>query len=387
MRSRLLRIAAALVAVAIVLCFAVVSAAAQDNTYTFNDFGMSVKVPKEFYVITRNTSRGDNVFEKTGLDYDKTMTEFHAAGIYLRAYEPDNAYQLSMTVTKNESSAAVNNYSDLTAAQRKSIAETLLADESVSSSQEVKRNGIIFFETERKLVTEGTTVYIHLDNTIVNGYSIDLSLQKNDNEISSEEAKVLSSMANSLNFKNINRNNGPKFDLWRLLLWVVILAAIAVAVSLIYKRHNEATKARMEARRLRRSTPSNHSFGKETEEKEEAWQMTFDESLGYRDDEEFASRADADEMAGYDIKVRDRDPNKGVAFFEDGGDGIDDGSDYFDTYFKEPVEQRTAMQRFAGAVGTYAKMALRRMENFFINLYKKISVAVKRLIRKITKKK
>ena len=91
-------------------------------------------------------------------------------------------------------------------------------------------------------------------------------------------------------------------------------------------------------------------------------------------------------MAGYDINVRERDPNKGVGYFEDGGDSIDDGSDYFDTYFKEPVEERTAMQRFFSAIGSYIKIAATHTGYFFKNLYNEAVYAMRKLIRKIRKK-
>ena len=63
-----------------------------------------------------------------------------------------------MTVTKDENSRTVNNYSDLTAADRKAITDMMLSDPSVESAVEVKHNGNIFFETERSTVSEGKTV-------------------------------------------------------------------------------------------------------------------------------------------------------------------------------------------------------------------------------------
>lgn len=390
MRVRWLRLAAIICAVVAAICCFVLPAAALDATYTFSDFGMSVKFPKEFNVITRDTNRTDPVFEAIGLDYDQTMTAFHAAGIYLRAYEPENTYQISLTVTKNESSEAVNNYGDLNEAQRKSISDALVADESVSSAVEVKHNNIIFFDSERELKSGDDSVYLNQSNTIVNGLQIDLVLQKEKEPITTDEAKVLTAAANSLSFDNIKRaESGPKFDWWRLLLWAGILVVIAVAVSILYKRRNDAQKRKMEERRRRHAASSGMTFGKvdadESAEPEEAWQMTFEESLGYRDDEEFTSRAAADEMAGYDIKVRDRDPNKGVAYFEDGGDGIDDGSDYFDTYFKEPTEERTTMQRMASTVNAYSQIAVNHTGDFFKNLFKKLKKWFKKLFGKVKK--
>lgn len=364
MRTRILRVSAALALALALFCGLMLHAAALDDTYTFDDLGMSLKLSKSYDVITRDTPRGDAVFSKVDLDYDETMTAFHSANIYLRAYEPEGAYQISLTALKDDNTAVVNNYSDLTAAERKAILDTIEGDDSVSSAVEVKHNGNIFFDYTRSTSVDGKEVYISQCNTVVNGVQIDLSLQKEDEEITAEEAKVLTNAANSISFDDIRRNTGPAFDWWRLLLWAAILVVISVTVSIVYKRQNEAKKRLLEERRKRRA-------GHNPPE-EDAKLLTFEEALGYRDDEEFTARAAADEMAGYDISVKEKDPSKGVAFFEDAGDSIDDGSDYFDTYFEEPVEKRTFMQRVFSKISAYFSIALTHTGYFFKNLFKRI---------------
>lgn len=372
MRVRIIRIITALMLAAVLVFSLVISASALDDTYRFEDLGMSIKFPKNYDVITLNTPRGDEVFSKVNLDYDETMTAFKAANIYLRAYDPDMAYQISMTVNKNSDTASINNYADLTAAERKSLIDTVQSDASVSSAVEVKRNGNIFIDSVRETTVDGETVYINQSNTVVNGIQIDLTLQKTDEAITGEETKALSNAASSLSFDHVNRNTGPVFDWWRLLLWVVILAALSIAITVIYRQYNAANKRKLEERRsLRRASPQTPDEHEPAHaEKEEP--MTFEESLGYKDDEEFTERADADEMAGYDIKVRDTDPNKGIAFFEDEGSSIDDGTDYFDTYFKEKTEKRAWYQRLFSSIGTYLKMAANHTRIFFKNLFGKI---------------
>lgn len=374
MRAHITRISALVALIAIAVFGFAIHASALDDTYRFDSLGMSIKFPKSDHVITLDTPRGDEVFSAVGLDYDETMTAFKAADIYLRAYDADKTYQISMTVTKDENTASVNNYADLTTADRKSILDTILADESVSSAVEVKRNSNIFFDSERQTTVGDETIYLNLSNTVINGMQIDLMLQKSDEPITADEAKALSSAASSLTFDKIRRNTGPVFDWWRLLLWVVILAAISVAVTVIYRRYNTANKRKLEERRIRRAS---HPLTDELQAVEpahaESEPMTFEESLGYKDDEEFNRRAEADEMAGYDINVRERDPAKGISYFEDEGSSIDDGTDYFDTYFEEPAEKRTKSQRFFSALGTNIKLALKHTGYFFKNLFRKIA--------------
>lgn len=371
MRARMIRTAALLLIIVTAIFSLAIHASALDDTYRFDTLGMSIKFPKSDYVITLDTPRDDPVFEAVDLDYDETMTAFKAADIYLRAYDEEKTYQISMTVTKDDNTASVNNYSDLTSAERKSILDTILSDESVSTAVEVKHNGNIFFDSERQAVIGDETVYIEMSDTIINGMQIDLTMQKSGEEITADEAKALTNAASSLTFDTIRRNTGPVFDWWRLLLWVVILAAISIAVTFIYRQYNAANKRKLEEHRSTRRA----AHGEEQAEKPlhaEKTEMTFEEALGYKDDEEFSKRADADEMAGSDINVQEKDPAKGIAFFEDEGSSIDDGTDYFDTYFKEPTERRSATKRFFGAVWSNIKLAAKHTGYFFKNLFKKL---------------
>lgn len=371
MRTRLFRIVVALLVTIVAVFGFAMQTSALDDTYRFDDIEMSIKFPKSFHVITINSARDDPAFEEVKLDYDETMTAFKAADIYLRAYEAELTYQISMTVTKNENTTSINNYSDLTAADRKSILDTVQSDESVSSAVEVKHNGNIFIDSQRQVAVDGETVYINLSDTVINGMQIDLTLQKVGEEITAEEAKALTNAANSLSFDHIRRNTGPVFDWWRLLLWVVILAALAVTISFIYRQYNAANKRKLEVRRNLRKNISEASSD-EPAHAEAPKPMTFEESLGYKDDEEFSERADADEMAGMDIKIRERDPNKGINYFEDEGKGIDDGTDYFDTYFEEPTEKRAWYQKLGSAISSNFKIAINHIGIFFNNLFAKI---------------
>lgn len=371
MRGRRFRAAAVLLLIVMMVFASAIRVCALDDTYSFEELGMSVKFPKDQYVISLNTPRGDPVFDAVNLDYDETMIAFRNADVYLMAYDPDKTYQISMTVTKDEKTEEINNYADLTSAERKVILDTVSQQENIVSAVEVKRDNNIFLDYQSAVSDGETTTYINLCNTVVNGMQIDLTLRKVGEEITPEEAKVLTNAAGSLSFNKVNRKTGAVFDWWRLLLWVGILAALSIAVTVIYKQYNASVKRKTAERLRSRRSPNGEEEEPEPAHAGKDEEISFEEELGYKDDEEFAERADADEMAGYDIKIRDRDPNKGIEFFEDEGSNIDDGTDYFDTYFKEQVESRTGIQRFFAAVGFYLKRAGRKIGNFFRNLFRR----------------
>jgi len=354
---------------AITMLFAItLQTSALDNKYRFDDLKMSVRVPKEYYVITRDSESDDPVFAALGLGYDETMIAFENSDIYLRAYDPDQIFWLSVIVTVTDESKAINNYSDITAADRKGILTNLKSNSAVDSAVEVKHGSILFFDTSGKTSSDGKPLYFAQSNTVVNGMQIDLVLQKFDEEIIPSESKVLTNMANSLEFDDIKRTTGPIFEWWRLLLWVLILVILAGTLSFLYRKRNAANHRRLQERRRQRELALAQEAGEPLPEGE---QVTFEEALGYEDDEQFEIRA-ATDLDTYDIKVAEKNPKGGVSYFEDDGKSIDDGTDYFDTYFREPADTRKGLARFFGAVGTYIKIGFKKIGYFFVNLKRRI---------------
>ena len=363
--KRLLALTLSAVIVMMILLMFPLTASALDDTYRFDDFGMSVRVPKNYLVITRDSSSSDTAFRELGLEYNETLTAFRAADIYLRAYDPDGAFTLSLTVITNDQSKAVNNYSELSDADRKAILDNLQAQSAVSSASVVKRGSFVFFDTSRTSADGDDTLYIGQCNTIVNGLQIDISIQKLSEDVTAEEAKALTNLASSLSFDSvILRSTGPLFDWWRVLLWAVILVLLSLMTSFGYKRHNTAKRRKLEERRARRAEAGESL----RDEPDSDRPLTFDEALGYEDVNSYDFRSEA-ALDAYDINVRNRDSDSGISYFEDSGESIDNKEDYFDTYFKEPTQARSGFARLMSTVGAYIGIFFRHLGYFFKNLF------------------
>ena len=379
MRLRTSKIFITILTVTALLFCTVMQTAALDDKYTFSDIGMTLKIPKTLTVITKDSERTDEAFAKVGLDYDETITAFNAAHIYLQAFDPDGAFKITLTVTSDDNSESINNYSDISAQQREDILNTYLSDSMCTGAVEIKHGGNIYFDITLESGTEDAPLYIRQSNTVINGYNINLTLQKEGESILNEEAKVLTNIANSLTFDKITLNNsGPSFEWWRFLIWIVILAALSFGISFAYKRYNLAQKKKLEERRRRHAAALTESRRASASDKDSPNPVTtegepsFDEILGYESDDDYQSRA-ATDLESFDINVKEKNKDGGVSYFEDSGDGIDDGTDYFDTYFKEPTVSRTPVERAAGTVGAYLKIAFNHLGYFFKNIFKAIS--------------
>lgn len=375
------------------------SAVALDDKYTIDELGMSIKVPKEYAVITRSTEADDEAFVTLKLDYNETMTAFSAADIYMQATSPDGILKVTLTMDQDENSEVINNYSDLSTVERQNVLDVFLQNPSYTSGTEIKHNGNVYFDMGLTQQTQESVIYCYQCHTVVNGMNINLTIQKDDEELTKDEIKVVTNMANTMSFDKISSSSGPSFEWWRILLWVALLVVIALLAKYFYAQYINAKKE-AKKNRARRSPRvvvddglseedrllsvvtryksedgstkellSDLNFDDYDESSKE--EVSFDELLGY-DTTDYSNRAHT-QLDSFDIKVKVKDENSGVRFFEDSGKSINDKKDYFDEFFNEETESRPVHKRFFSAVVLYAKMMCRRVKYFFRNLTKPTS--------------
>ena len=394
-----------LVCVVLLLC-SIFSVGAIDDKYEINELGLSIKLPKEYSVITTTTAQDDEVFSKLGLDYNETMTAFSAAHIYLQGVSEDQILKITLTGTSDKNSEAINNYSDLSSSERKRVTEAFLSDQMYTSGTEVKHNGNIFIDLRFARKTPAGTIYGYQCHTVVNGMNVNLTMQKNNEDLTADEIKVITNIANSIKFNKIKRNSSLAFDWWRILLWILVLVAIGIAAHYLYKFYLNSKKEKEQQRRTQHRIQSKahrteedllHDGGAPAK-KNGAEQslfddlsldddMSFEEMLGY-DVDDYRSRANTD-LDYFDIDVKTKDDSKGFSFFEDyesdknrsKSDFLDDllsddDSDYFDDFFSDRKSEDIRKQREEREYRqpqNSSQGIMKRCSNFSKNLSRMIS--------------
>lgn len=391
-----------LVCILLLLC-SIFSVGAIDDKYEISELDLSVKLPREYSVITRTTPENDEVFSKLSLDYNETMTAFTAAHIYLQGVSEDQILKITLTGTSDKNSEAINNYSELSSSERKTVTEAFLSDQMYTSGTEVKHNGNIFIDLRFAKKTPASTIYGYQCHTVVNGMNVNLTMQKNNEDLTADEVKVITNIANSIKFNKIKRNSSFAFDWWRILLWILVLVAIGIAVHYLYKFYqnskNEKEQQRRNQHRIQskahrtqedllhdgevsgNASDSSKSFFDEFSLDDD---MSFEEMLGY-DTDDYHSRANT-ELDYFDIDVKTKDESKGVSFFEDyesdrnrsNSDFLndllgDDDSDYFDDFFSDRKDDDFVQEREYKQPQKSGEGVLKRCSNFSKNLSRMIS--------------
>lgn len=390
------------VCVVLLLC-SIFSVGAIDDKYEISELGLSIKLPREYSVITRTTPQDDEVFSQLSLDYNETMTAFNAAHIYLQGVSEDQILKVTLTGTSDKNSEAINNYSELSSSERKTVKEAFLSDQMYTSGTEVKHNGNIYIDLRFARNTPAGTIYGYQCHTVVNGMNVNLTMQKNNEDLTADEVKVITNIANSIKFNKIKKNSSLAFDWWRILLWILVLVAIAFAAHYLYKFYQSSKKEKAEQRRTHNRIQSKaHRTGDDLlydgeadsikVEKPQSFFdelsmddddiMSFEEMLGY-DTDDYHSRANTD-LDYFDIDVKSSDEAKGVSFFEDYESGgskssflddllSDDDSDYFDDFFSDKKNDEIIDEPEYRQPKKNSEGIMKRCSNFSKNLSRMIS--------------
>lgn len=399
-KKSLINIGSLVVCLMLLLC-SLVTTVALDDTYNIEELNLSVKVPKEYIVVTRTSDRNDSAFSDLSVSYEEKMNELKNADIYLQAISDDGVLKIDLSAAVTDSSEAVNNYSQMSSAQLKDVLDEMMTNSMYTSGVELKRNDIIFFDF--KLQKDNS--YGYQCHTVVNGMNINLVLQKNGEELTADEIKIVTNIASSLDFSEIKQEGKNKVEIWRFLLFIAVIAVVILLVNIIYRHFHPSGKeerARTEdklseqkshtdailashkdeevEKECKRSLLGSLGYGEKTEAQEtdtENDEESFDQMLGY-DVTDYRHRSNS-QIESFDLKVKQKKRSNGVKYFEDNGEDLGERikpdvqkGDYFDNFFNEKTEKRSSSRRFFSNIGLYIRIGFKRLGYFFTNLWRMI---------------
>ena len=78
-----------------------ISVSAASNTYELAELDLSINIPSQYSVITRNTSASDPIFGQLGTTKSELLSHFQSSGIYLNAVSTSVNEEIVVTMVEN----------------------------------------------------------------------------------------------------------------------------------------------------------------------------------------------------------------------------------------------------------------------------------------------
>lgn len=220
------------------------AAFAAGNIYKLDELGMSIELPQDYVVFTRDIKSNDPNLSAYGLTRDELYSLMVDGCIYLNAWDKDLNYEIVVTMTDSPVED-FNLFSD-----------TALTDMASSLKEEYQNYGITYIKSElyqhsqAKFVkiyisqqSNGSTVYGLEYSTVYNSQAINITLQSYSGKINSDKEAILKKIVDSVCFDTApsvaspekNGMGAENSSALASLLWTASIAVIYSLPIIIYR--------------------------------------------------------------------------------------------------------------------------------------------------------
>lgn len=241
---------AAIFFIAMLLIFTATAKIAFAKSYNFEDLDLTLEVPEDVFVLTKDTPSNDPLWGKAGItDVATELKNYEQMGVQAVFVAEDG--QSKVTLLKKESSEnkEVFNFLSMTEEELNEYLTNLISDDSTeykSTIEKYSHKQTPFFRMEIKSLDEANPVNELIYGTIINGYSLTFDVYKNTGYITNEE-ELIKQLVDSVNFTNIlDRPEAEELTTKEMVVLVfklVFLVGIIVAVIIYVKLRRKKEEA------------------------------------------------------------------------------------------------------------------------------------------------
>lgn len=201
---------------------------AVSKTYTINDIDdMSVTLPDGMSAITRSSESSDKYFSLFGLDYSTTMDNFKSGDIYLQGMNEPSTLTITVTMTKTDDSESIKNYNLLDRDKLTEVMGNFLTQNEYSSctSDQSQDKQIVWMLFDTNVTAVGDTIKAYQAHTVYDGMSVNITLQRNGSNVTSDDYSVFSGIVSSVSFGKTSFGSG--------LVTIIIIASAMLVIILL----------------------------------------------------------------------------------------------------------------------------------------------------------
>lgn len=245
MSKKIIKAAAAFVLGAVITASGVCTAVAAGNEYFLPEIDdMAITLPADMTAVTSSADANDKYFSVFGLDYNATMENFKSGNIYLQGMDSASSITVTVTMTESDESAAFQNYNLLGANKLSEVARNFLDNsEYTACTVDSADENIVWLYFDTRVTSGGSTIEAYQSNTVYNGKSVGVTLQRNGGSVTAEDYRTFSDIVASVSFGKVNYfgNMLPFFIIGGvviLILLVILIVAIASSAKRRRKKNN-----------------------------------------------------------------------------------------------------------------------------------------------------
>ncbi len=226
---------------AVVLCVVILMisgtfvCSATNNRYTIPEINdMVLFLPSDMTAITRESKADDKYFSLFGLNYDTTMQNFKSSDIYLQGMDSNADVTVTVTMTKTSESQGISNYNLLQSSELTEVKDNFLSQGEYSSCTPDNVKQIVWLIFDTTVNNNGKTIKAYQANTVYDGMSINVTLQRNEGNVKATDYQTFYSIISSADF--IKSEASDTTLIFTIIIGAVIVIVLIIVIILIIKK-------------------------------------------------------------------------------------------------------------------------------------------------------
>lgn len=170
--------------------------------HSVEEVGMSIDIPEDMYVLTRNTDEKSSVLKVYKLTKKEMLENFKETNTYLKASAPDFSYDITVSLLQNEDTQTIDNIAVLKDADIQSIVNNMLQQSIYTGCSRTKYNNSLYLSFPMEYESGKTKVKGVQQYTIVNGYRLVISFQSYTGETDNDFNFLVTTVMNNIKFES-----------------------------------------------------------------------------------------------------------------------------------------------------------------------------------------
>ncbi len=270
MKKQAGRLRKCMISTVLLLCVCL-AAFAKEYTYTLSDLGMSICVPEEFVVLTRDLKEDDAVFALIGMDHATAMQTMQINDLYMDGVHGESGLQITIHMYESEHSKDVGNFSEISEDERQQYMQAFLQTtaalgqmQQIGEFSTLEADGALFYDGTFLVDAQGMQQNMRIFNTVKDNQNILITFYKNLQEFTEEDQAMMEQIVGSIVFSPVQSDNASSvpqsasasqaassqgsaqeetlwaaYGVWIILACTAVVIAVAVAAVLVQKRKNK----------------------------------------------------------------------------------------------------------------------------------------------------
>lgn len=233
-----------------------ISTAYASTQHDIDELDMSVCIPEDFMVFTRNTSTNDPNLSIIGMNKESLEQQFTQGNIYLDAIKNDYSTQIIVTMTQNSGATDIFDLNLYTEEEKRNIAEEEQKSDALKTAN-AKYTGYAFCKNKQASFicfnisssADENNLYSKQYFTIINGQAINIILYSSNGLVSADQENILKSVIDNISFSKVKQK---PIGLFANISGWVIAGAISASIFGVFMLVVGITKKKRRAIRMQK---------------------------------------------------------------------------------------------------------------------------------------